>query len=131
MTRAPDAAYNCRHERSPTPSRPLHESNGRPKLGTGALVSAAGKPGDRARQEVLTYLDWVVHDVASTGDPDSIRCEINRAAARLIEIALHWRPAIDAEFEHQRARERLEREREWFQQQRQLSSPDSNGTARP
>jgi hypothetical protein len=40
----------------------------------------------------LTYLDWVSHDVASAGDADQIRKEITRAAARLIEIPLHWSP---------------------------------------
>ena len=52
---------------------------------------------DRARSEVLTYLDWVAHDVASAGHADEIRKEITRAAARLIEISIHWRPACDAE----------------------------------
>lgn len=80
---------------------------------------------DRARQEVLTYLDWVAHDVASSGDADFIRSEINRGAARLIEISLHWRPAVDAEFEEQLAKDRIEREREWFPQQRQQSTPDN------
>jgi hypothetical protein len=80
---------------------------------------------DRARQEVLTYLDWVVHDVASTGDADLISTEIKRAAERLFEISLHWRPEVGAEFEEQLAKERIEREREWFQQQRQKSRPDN------
>ena len=47
---------------------------------------------DRASEEVLIYLDWVSHDVASAGDADQIRKEITRAAARLIEIPLHWSP---------------------------------------
>jgi hypothetical protein len=42
---------------------------------------------DRMRQEVLTYLDWVSYEVASTNDPEKIRQEITRAAARLIEIS--------------------------------------------
>jgi hypothetical protein len=33
---------------------------------------------ERARDHVLTYLDWVASDLASSGDADAIRKEINR-----------------------------------------------------
>jgi hypothetical protein len=58
---------------------------------------------DRASEEVLTYLDWVSHDVASAGDAAEIRKEITRAAVRLIEISLYWRAACDAEHEQGQA----------------------------
>lgn len=43
---------------------------------------------ERARDHVLTYLDWVASDLALSGDADAIRKEINRAATRLIQISL-------------------------------------------
>ena len=79
---------------------------------------------DRARQEVVTYLDWVAHDIASAGDPDEIRKEINRAAARLIEISLRWRGACDAELEEQLEKDRAEADRERREQNRELGLPD-------
>jgi len=79
---------------------------------------------DRARHEVLTYLDWVSHDVASAGDADAIRTEITRAAVRLIEISLHWRPACDAELEEQLAKERREHDRDRREQTRTPGFPD-------
>jgi hypothetical protein len=42
---------------------------------------------ERARDHVLTYLDWVASDLASS-DADVIRKEINCAATRLIQISL-------------------------------------------
>jgi len=62
---------------------------------------------NRARQGVLIDLDFVLHDIASAGDADEIRTEITRAAARLIEISIHWRPACDAEREERLAEERF------------------------
>jgi hypothetical protein len=79
---------------------------------------------DRARQEVLTYLDWVAHDVAFAGDVDEIRREITRAAARLIEISIHWRAACDAELEQHLAQERVEHDRQRREQNRALGFPD-------
>lgn len=73
---------------------------------------------DRARQEVLTYLDWVA------GDADHIRKEITRAAARLIEISLHWKPACDAAIDAQFAAERAEYHRQCREQARELGLPD-------
>jgi hypothetical protein len=67
----------------------------------------------------------VSNDVASAGDPDEIRKEINRAAARLIEISLHWRPACDADIAAHLAAERAEYNRQWREQARELGLPDS------
>jgi len=41
-----------------------------------------------ARQQVITYIDWYSNDGAPTSSPDEVKREINRAAARLIEICL-------------------------------------------
>lgn len=79
---------------------------------------------DRARQEVLTPLDWVSHDVASAGDPEKIRQEITRGAARLIELSLLWRPACDAALQDRLAKERREHERERREQARALGLLD-------
>jgi hypothetical protein len=49
----------------------------------------------KARSYVLAYLDFVSHNVAPDGDAAVITAEINRAAARLIEIALHWQSAAE------------------------------------
>lgn len=65
-----------------------------------------------ARSQVVIYLDYAAHDIATAGDPDEIRKEINRAAARLIEISLHWRGACDAELEQRLDEERAEADRE-------------------
>jgi hypothetical protein len=65
---------------------------------------------NRARTEVLIYLDFVTNDAAQSGD---VSAEINRAAARLIEISQHWGPAIDDNVQAHLAAERAEREREW------------------
>jgi hypothetical protein len=43
---------------------------------------------ERARDQVLSSLDWVASDLASSGDVDAIRKEINRAATRLIQLSL-------------------------------------------
>ena len=42
---------------------------------------------EQARQQVLTYLDWVTDAMIQTGDPVAVRREIIRASARLAEIA--------------------------------------------
>ena len=41
-----------------------------------------------ARQRVATYIDWYSNDAAPVTAPVEVRHEINRAAARLIEICL-------------------------------------------
>jgi hypothetical protein len=41
-----------------------------------------------ARHQVATYIDWYSNDAAPVTAPEEVRCEINRAAARLIEICL-------------------------------------------
>jgi hypothetical protein len=52
----------------------------------------------------------VTNDLAQGGD---VSAEINRAAARLIEISRHWANAIDSDVEAHLAAERAEREQEW------------------
>jgi hypothetical protein len=47
-----------------------------------------------ARADVLIYLDFVTNDGAQF---EEVSAEINRAAARLIEIAEHWPAALDAD----------------------------------
>ncbi len=50
------------------------------------------KPGfyllDEARTQIITYLDWVTHDLARGPSPKELRGEIERAAERLLEISL-------------------------------------------
>jgi hypothetical protein len=50
---------------------------------------------DEARQQVITYLDWVTHDLAQGPPPEELRCEIDRAAKRLLEISLAVRALFD------------------------------------
>jgi hypothetical protein len=50
---------------------------------------------DEARRHVITYLDWVTHDLARGPSPDELRREIERAAGRLLEIALALRDLLD------------------------------------
>jgi hypothetical protein len=42
---------------------------------------------EAARQHVISYLDWVTHDLAQGPPSDQLRHEIERATARLLEIA--------------------------------------------
>ena len=49
---------------------------------------------DEARQNVITHLDWVTHDLAGP-PPAELRREIYRAAARLLEISLVLRVVLD------------------------------------
>lgn len=69
---------------------------------------------NRARTEVLIYLDFVTNDGAQC---DDVSADINRAAARLIEIAERWPAAIDANVQAHLAAERIAREwecRDWL-----------------
>ena len=50
---------------------------------------------DEARRHVITYLDWLTHDLARGPSPDELRREIERASGRLIEIALALRDFLD------------------------------------
>lgn len=50
---------------------------------------------DEARRHVITYLDWVTHDLARGPSPDELRRGIERAAGRLLEIALALRDLLD------------------------------------
>jgi hypothetical protein len=48
----------------------------------------------KAQRKVFDHLEFVTHHVVALGlDADTIRAEVNRSAARLIEIALQWEPA--------------------------------------
>jgi hypothetical protein len=51
---------------------------------------------DDARQHVITYLDWVTHDLAQGPSPDELRREIERAADRLLEISAALRTVLDS-----------------------------------
>lgn len=76
---------------------------------------------NRARTEVLIYLDFVTNDGAQGED---VSADINRAAARLIEIAGHWPAAIDANIQARLAADRIEREREWRDRLASRKAPD-------
>jgi hypothetical protein len=76
---------------------------------------------NRARTEVLIYLDFVTNDGAQCED---VSADINRAAACLIEIAEHWPAAIDANVQARLAAERIERAREWRNWLASRNAPD-------
>jgi hypothetical protein len=65
---------------------------------------------NRARTEVLIYLDFVTSDAAQFED---VTAEINRAAARLIEIAEHWPATLEGDVTARLEAERTDRESEW------------------
>jgi hypothetical protein len=50
---------------------------------------------DEARRHIITYLDWLTHDLARGPSPDELRREIERAAGRLLEISLALRDFLD------------------------------------
>jgi len=77
---------------------------------------------ERARDQVLTYLDWVASDLASSGDADAIRKEINRAATRLIQILLLLPFALTATTDERSAKERVERDQQRREQEIRLIS---------
>jgi hypothetical protein len=77
---------------------------------------------ERARDHVLTYLDWVATDLASRGDADAIRKEINRAATRLIQISLLLPFALTATIDERSAKERVERDQQRREQEIRLIS---------
>jgi hypothetical protein len=68
---------------------------------------------ERARQEVLTYLDFVTHDLVQGASFAEVRREIDRAAERLTEIADHWPDALERHVREHLAARRTEHEREW------------------
>jgi hypothetical protein len=65
---------------------------------------------DRARADVLIYLDFVTHDAAQFED---VRAQIMRAASRLIEIAEHWPTAMDDHVKAGLEADYAKREGEW------------------
>jgi hypothetical protein len=77
---------------------------------------------EAARQDILTFLDWVTHDVAQV-DPNKTKHEIQRAAARLIEIAAATpaalSAAIEADLKRFRAEAYAERRRQMEDAERQ------------
>jgi hypothetical protein len=46
---------------------------------------------EEARQRVITYLDWVTHDLAQGPSADQLQREIERATERLLEVSLALR----------------------------------------
>jgi hypothetical protein len=50
---------------------------------------------DEARRHIITYLDWVTHDLARGPSPSELGGEIERATARLLEISLALRDFLD------------------------------------
>ena len=50
---------------------------------------------EEARQRVITYLDWVTHDLARGPSADQLRREIERATERLIEVSLALQAFFD------------------------------------
>ena len=50
---------------------------------------------DEARRHIVACLDWVTHDLARGPSPDELRREMERAAGRLLEIALALRDFLD------------------------------------
>jgi hypothetical protein len=67
---------------------------------------------DRAREQVLQYLDFYLNDCAPTAPTDELRREIMRAAERLIEIGIHAEPTQQRDIREGLAQERAERERQ-------------------
>jgi hypothetical protein len=50
---------------------------------------------EEARRHIITYLDWVTHDLARGPSPGELRHEIERAAERLLGISLALRDLLD------------------------------------
>jgi hypothetical protein len=50
---------------------------------------------EAARQHVISYLDWVTHDLAQGPSSDELQREIDRAAVRLLEIARALQRALE------------------------------------
>lgn len=50
---------------------------------------------DEARRHIITYLDWITHDLARGPSPHELRREIERAAERLLEISQALREFFD------------------------------------
>jgi hypothetical protein len=69
---------------------------------------------NRAREQVLQYLDFVLNDVAPTAPPDELRGKIMRAAERLIEIGIPAGPAQRRDIREGLAQERAERDRHCY-----------------
>ena len=83
-------------------------------LGSSVVIALAGKPRNRLAQPGAhrspDLSNFVTNDLAQGGD---VSAEINRAAARLIEISRHWANAIDSDVEAHLAAERAECAQEW------------------
>jgi hypothetical protein len=65
---------------------------------------------DRAREQVLQYLDFYLNDCAPNAPDDELRREIMRAAERLIEIGMAAGPAHQRDIDEGLAHDRAERE---------------------
>ena len=93
-TGAQDAG-NC----LPARSFELAGNEGRSRLGRRAELAIAAKPGlyllEEARRHIITYLDWVTHDLARGPSPGELRREIEHAAERLLGILLALRDLLD------------------------------------
>lgn len=50
---------------------------------------------EEARQRVITYLDWVTHDLTQGPSADQLRREIEHATERLMEVSLALRALFD------------------------------------
>ena len=50
---------------------------------------------EEARRHIIAYLDWLTHDLAQGPTPGELRREIERAAGRLLEVALALRNFLD------------------------------------
>ena len=46
-------------------------------------------------RHIITYPDWVTHDLARGPTPGELRCEIEHAAERLLEVSLVLRAFLD------------------------------------
>jgi hypothetical protein len=54
-----------------------------------------------ARDDVLSYLDWLFNDLAQGMPLEQVRREIMRAADRLADIAGHWPEALSRHLDEQ------------------------------
>ena len=52
---------------------------------------------EEARRHVITYLDWITHDLGRGPPPDELRQKIDHAAARLLEISFALYGLLDSD----------------------------------
>jgi hypothetical protein len=77
----------------------LRRHEGRDQLGCSTELAIPSAPDfyllEEARQRVITYLDWVTHDLTRGPSADQLRREIEHATERLMEVSLALRAFFD------------------------------------